>query len=72
MDRVGVEPTTSEMPQHFPGYSLPSSKGEAVEREKLFKYPPLHFLYSIALTCTMIKRVIRFKFYQFFLFCFLA
>ena len=43
-------------------------KGEAVEREKLFKYPPLHFPRSTALRCTMVKRMIRFKFCQFVLF----
>jgi hypothetical protein len=68
MDWVGVEPTTSAMPQLYPDHSLPPFKGEAVEREKLFKYPPLHFPRSIALMCTMVKRVIRFKFYQFVLF----
>jgi hypothetical protein len=37
MDRVGVEPTTSAVPQLSPDYSLPPYKGEAVEREQLFK-----------------------------------
>jgi hypothetical protein len=70
VDRVGFEPTTSAMPQLSPDYSLPPFKGEAVEREQLFKYAPLHFPRSIALWCTMIKRLIRFKFINLFYFVF--
>jgi hypothetical protein len=63
MDRVELfEPTTSAMSQLSPGYSLPPSKGEAIEREKLFKPHPFHFRCSIAHTWSEVLRKLNWSF----------
>jgi hypothetical protein len=54
MDRVGVEPTTSAL---FKGNSIAYLKSSSFEREKLLKYPPLHFPCSIAHTSNEVLRV---------------